>query len=70
MPFKEEDINSNPYIKLYHDVLYDGEIQHIKTITTKNVSDYSWNKNYKINKLYLSTVIRILLQFSFRDYEV
>lgn len=38
MPFKEEDINSEPFIKLYHDVLYDDEILKIKTISLANVS--------------------------------
>jgi len=39
MPFKEEDINNEPYIKLYHDVLYDDEILKIKTMSlAANVS--------------------------------
>ncbi|KAL5234592.1 hypothetical protein ACI65C_002002 [Semiaphis heraclei] len=39
MPFKEEDINSEPFIKLYHDVLYDDEILKIKTISSVNKND-------------------------------
>lgn len=38
MPFKEEDINSEPLIKIYHDVLYDNEISKIKTLALENVS--------------------------------
>lgn len=38
MPFKEEDINSEPFIKIYHDVLYDDEILKIKTASLENVS--------------------------------
>jgi len=37
MPFKEEDINSEPLIKIYHDVLYDDEILKIKTMSIANV---------------------------------
>ena len=37
MPFKEEDINSEPLIKIYHDVLYDDEILKIKTLALENV---------------------------------
>lgn len=38
MPFKEEDISTSPYIKLYHDVLYDGEIATIIDMAEKNGS--------------------------------
>jgi prolyl 4-hydroxylase len=38
MPFKEEDINSEPFIKIYHDVLYENEISKIKTMASENVS--------------------------------
>ena len=37
MPFKEEDINSEPLIKIYHDVLYDDEILKIKMMSLANV---------------------------------
>ncbi|XP_022182993.1 prolyl 4-hydroxylase subunit alpha-2-like isoform X2 [Myzus persicae] len=39
MPFKEEDINSEPFIKIYHDVLYDDEILKIKTASLENMRD-------------------------------
>ncbi|VVC31298.1 Hypothetical protein CINCED_3A015630 [Cinara cedri] len=39
MPFKEEDINSNPSIKMYHDVIYDDEIEKIKIIARQNFQD-------------------------------
>ncbi|XP_060880223.1 prolyl 4-hydroxylase subunit alpha-2-like [Metopolophium dirhodum] len=39
MPFKEEDINSEPLIKMYHDVLYDDEILKIKTMSLTNMTD-------------------------------
>ncbi|XP_026811721.1 prolyl 4-hydroxylase subunit alpha-2-like [Rhopalosiphum maidis] len=39
MPFKEEDINSEPFIKIYHDVLYENEISKIKYIVSGNMSD-------------------------------
>lgn len=38
MPFKEEDINSEPNIKIYHDVLFDGEILKLKKVALKGVS--------------------------------
>lgn len=38
MPYKEEDINVYPSIKLYHDLLYDDEILQIKTLSSENVS--------------------------------
>lgn len=38
MPFKEEDIEFNPLIKIYHDVLYDGEIEKVKEKVTPKVS--------------------------------
>jgi len=37
MPFKEEEINREPLIKIYHDVLYDDEILKIKTLSLSNV---------------------------------
>lgn len=37
MPFKEEDINTDPLIKIYHDVLYNDEILKIKTMSLANV---------------------------------
>ncbi|XP_060880222.1 prolyl 4-hydroxylase subunit alpha-2-like [Metopolophium dirhodum] len=39
MPFKEEDINSEPLIKIYHDVLYDDEILKIKMMSLPNMND-------------------------------
>ncbi|XP_060880427.1 prolyl 4-hydroxylase subunit alpha-2-like isoform X2 [Metopolophium dirhodum] len=39
MPFKEEDINSEPLIKIYHDVLYDDEILKIKMMSLANMND-------------------------------
>jgi len=39
MPFKEEDINNEPLIKIYHDVLYEEEILKIKTMASENVSN-------------------------------
>ncbi|XP_027852158.2 prolyl 4-hydroxylase subunit alpha-2-like [Aphis gossypii] len=39
MPFKEEDINSEPLIKIYHDVLYENEISKIKTLALENMID-------------------------------
>ncbi|VVC31293.1 Hypothetical protein CINCED_3A000530 [Cinara cedri] len=39
MPFKEEDISDDPSIKIYHDVLYDDEIETIKTMSIKNMVD-------------------------------
>ncbi|XP_001945742.2 prolyl 4-hydroxylase subunit alpha-2 isoform X2 [Acyrthosiphon pisum] len=39
MPFKEEDINSEPLIKIYHDVLYDDEILKIKTLALEKMKD-------------------------------
>lgn len=38
MPFKEEDVNSEPSIKIYHDILYDSEIKKLKMIASKKVS--------------------------------
>lgn len=43
MPFKEEDISSNPYMKLYHDIIFDKEINTITNLAEKDVS-----KNSKI----------------------
>jgi len=37
MPFKEEVINREPLIKIYHDVLYDDEILKIKKLSLANV---------------------------------
>ncbi|XP_025196695.1 prolyl 4-hydroxylase subunit alpha-2-like isoform X2 [Melanaphis sacchari] len=39
MPFKEEDINNEPLIKIYHDVLYENEILRIKTMASENMRD-------------------------------
>lgn len=41
MPFKEEDISNMPYVKLYHDVLFDGEIRNITGMAEKDVSKTS-----------------------------
>lgn len=38
MPFKEEDVHNKPGIKIYHDVLYDGEIKKLKLFASENVS--------------------------------
>lgn len=38
MPFKEEDLNNEPDIKIYHDILYDNEIKKLKMIASRNVS--------------------------------
>lgn len=38
MPFKEEDISDDPYVKIYHDIIYDEEIQWIIEMAEKNVS--------------------------------
>lgn len=38
MPFKEEDISSNPYLKVYHDVIYDEEINFILGLPKTDVS--------------------------------
>lgn len=45
MPFKEEDISSNPYMKLYHDIIFDKEINSITNLAEKDVS-----KNSKVPK--------------------
>lgn len=39
MPFKEEDINSDPCIRIYHDVIYDEEILHFKKMASLNVNN-------------------------------
>ncbi|KAL4148258.1 hypothetical protein QTP88_002538 [Uroleucon formosanum] len=39
MPFKEEDISSSPYLKLYHDIIYEEEIKTITDMASKNLSD-------------------------------
>ncbi|KAL4149649.1 hypothetical protein QTP88_003541 [Uroleucon formosanum] len=44
MPFKEEDINNEPLVKLYHDVLYDNEILKIKTMSSENMVDATVRK--------------------------
>lgn len=41
MPFKEEHISDDPYIKIYHDVLYDNEIFKIKSIVKESVSNFA-----------------------------
>lgn len=41
MPFKEEDINSDPDIKIYHDVLYDEEIINFKNAVSGGVSSFN-----------------------------
>lgn len=38
MPFKEEDISINPSIKLYHDIIYDEEIELITKMASIDVS--------------------------------
>lgn len=38
MPFKEEDINRDPLVKIYHDVIYDNEISKIKVNAITRVS--------------------------------
>lgn len=38
MPFKEEDVSSDPFIKLYHDVIYDNEIMEVKSYISNYVS--------------------------------
>lgn len=38
MPFKEEDISSDPNVKLYHDIIYDEEIKTITDMASKDVS--------------------------------
>ncbi|VVC31301.1 Hypothetical protein CINCED_3A004282 [Cinara cedri] len=39
MPFKEEDLDNDPCIKIYHDILYDDEIEKIKTIVSNRMHD-------------------------------
>lgn len=36
MPFKEEDISVNPYLKLYHDAIFDEEIKYILDLANEN----------------------------------
>lgn len=38
MPFKEEDISYSPYVKLYHDFIYDNEIRIALNLAKNNVS--------------------------------
>lgn len=38
MPFKEEDISSDPNVKLYHDIIYDEEIKTITDMASNDVS--------------------------------
>lgn len=38
MPFKEEDISYNPYMKLYHDLVHDDEIKTIISLAENDVS--------------------------------
>lgn len=45
MPFKVEDINSDPSIKIYHDIIYDEEISKFKTLVLESVSQYVGVKN-------------------------
>ncbi|KAL4148257.1 hypothetical protein QTP88_002537 [Uroleucon formosanum] len=45
MPFKEEDINTDPLIKIYHDVLYNDEILKIKTMSLANMNDAKFNSS-------------------------
>ncbi|XP_016658719.1 prolyl 4-hydroxylase subunit alpha-2-like isoform X1 [Acyrthosiphon pisum] len=51
MPFKEEDISSNPNIKLYHDIIYDEEIKTITDMASKDLSDAAYYFNGKITLL-------------------
>ncbi|VVC31299.1 Prolyl 4-hydroxylase, alpha subunit,Oxoglutarate/iron-dependent dioxygenase,Prolyl 4- [Cinara cedri] len=39
MPFKEEDLDNDPYIKIYHDVLYDDEIEKMKALISNEMID-------------------------------
>lgn len=39
MPFKEEDISSDPYVKMYHDVLSDEEIRFVTEMAKEDVSE-------------------------------
>lgn len=48
MPFKEEDISSSPYLKLYHDIIYEEEIKTITDMASKNVS-----KSYNYYNIYI-----------------
>lgn len=36
MPFKEEDISVNPYLKVYHDAIFDKEIKYILDLANEN----------------------------------
>lgn len=39
-PFKVEEMSLDPYIAVYHDVIYDKEIETIKNISTPKVNAY------------------------------
>lgn len=39
MPFKEEDISDNPYVKMYYDVIYDEEIKTVTGMAAEDVSE-------------------------------
>jgi hypothetical protein len=43
MPFEEEDINSDPSIKIYHNFLFEEEISKIKTKAMERVSRFKCN---------------------------
>ncbi|XP_060842511.1 prolyl 4-hydroxylase subunit alpha-2-like [Rhopalosiphum padi] len=50
MPFKEEDINNDPFIKIYHDVLYENEISKIKYMVSEDMTDAKLHKNNGISE--------------------
>ncbi|CAH1713702.1 unnamed protein product [Aphis gossypii] len=49
MPFKEEDISINPSIKLYHDIIYDKEIELITKMASIDLTDAAFYFNGKIS---------------------
>jgi len=50
MPFKEEDISHDPYLKLYHDVIFEEEIKYIIDKAEKDVSKINTISYIRYNK--------------------
>lgn len=50
-PFKAEEVNLEPYILLFHDVVYDSEINVIKELAKPMVIFYILNSSLKVFNL-------------------
>lgn len=55
-PLKLEEAHLKPYIVIYHDIIFDSEIEVIKNMAKPRVSRIGVNVEYYFNQIFFNTV--------------